>query len=240
MIGLPYLIFKNAKSTDLGVYITKKTSYNSASRDVTFKSVPGRNGDLIIDNGRFENLVVTYDVKLIDNKYFDFSKIVRDIKNWLLAECGYFKLSDSYDPNYYRLASYNDGLNIEQNFITLGSSKFNFNCKPFKYSFEGDRIITFYEPGILYNAEIFESKPHLKIFANGDVTLSVNNESFNFTAIDEYIEVDSETMNAYKGIESQNSKMTSLEFPKFLPGENNISWVGNVKKLEIVPRWCTL
>jgi phage-related protein len=47
-------------------------------------------------------------------------------------------------------------------------------------------------------------------------------------------------MNAYKGDTLQNNKMLVGAFPKLAAGDNNISWAGNVTKIEIVPRWCKL
>lgn len=52
--------------------------------------------------------------------------------------------------------------------------------------------------------------------------------------------LDSENMNAYKGDTLQNNKMLVGAFPKLAAGDNNISWAGNVTKIEIVPRWCKL
>ena len=40
--------------------------------------------------------------------------------------------------------------------------------------------------------------------------------------------------------EAQNNKMLVGAFPKLAAGDNNISWAGNVTKIEIVPRWCKL
>jgi len=68
----------------------------------------------------------------------------------------------------------------------------------------------------------------------------VNNAAYNFTSVSEYIEIDTETMSAYKADELQNHKMMSIDFPELRPGNNNISWAGSVSKVEIIPRWCTL
>lgn len=70
--------------------------------------------------------------------------------------------------------------------------------------------------------------------------VAANNRAHGFKNIDGYIEVDSENMNAYKGDTLQNNKMLVGAFPKLAAGDNNISWAGNVTKIEIVPRWCKL
>ena len=162
------------------------------------------------------------------------------MKGWLSSEVGYMELIDAYDPNYYRLAAYADAYNLEQELPCLGKSTIQFNCKPFKYLIEGRRVITLTAASSLHNPEFFSSKPYIKITGSGNITLSVNNNNFVFKNVDEYIEIDSEIMNAYKGTTSQNSKMFTPTFPEFKKGDNSISWTGSVTKVEIIPRWCCL
>lgn len=240
MNGFPYLIFNERSSREFSLFIVEKNSYNGAARDVTYTSVPGRSGDLITDNGRYKNIDISYKLALLNNTKFTFSELTHQIKGWLLSETGYFRLWDSYNKEYFRLASYNNEAAIEQDLRDTGSLSLKFNCKPFKYSFSGQNTLTFTEAGALYNSEFFPSLPYIKITGRGTVTLSVNNSAFTFTDIDEYIEIDSEIMNAYKGIVSQNNKMRSSGFPILSPGKNNISWIGDVAGLEIIPRWCCL
>lgn len=240
MNGFPYLIFKERSSLDFGLYVTEKGSYKGASRDISYTSVPGRSGDLITDNGRYKNISVPYKMALLNTTGREFAELAHQIKGWLLAEAGYFRLWDSYDAKYFRLASYSEEADIEQELRDLGSLALTFNCKPYKYSIEGQKAVVFTAAGDLYNAEFFASLPYIRITGAGAVTLYINNEAFSFSDIDGYIELDSEMMNAYKGVSPQNDKMTSAAFPSLTPGKNSISWTGAVEKVEIVPRWCCL
>lgn len=240
MEKLPFFMFKDHSSLEFGLLISDKGSYKGASRDISYTSVPGRSGDLITDNGRYKNIKIPYNCTLLNNTERAFVELTHQIKGWLLAKQGYFPLWDSYDKKYFRLGSYSDEVDIEQELRDLGEVKLSFNCKPFKYSFEGQQPVVFTAAGTLYNAEFYPSAPYIKITGSGTVTLTVNNDSFTFTDIDEYIEVDSDIMNAYKGIQPQNNKMSGAAFPTLLPGNNVISWAGDVQQLEIVPRWCCL
>ena len=69
-----------------------------------------------------------------------------------------------------------------------------------------------------------------------DVTLYVNNKSIYLKEIKDKIVIDSEMKNAYNNAVSLNYKMSG-NFPILSVGENNISWTGNVTKLEIQPNW---
>lgn len=240
MEKLPFLMFKGQCSLDFGLLIAEKGSYKGAQRDITYTSVAGQSGDLITDNGRYKNINIPYKLSLLNTTEREFVEITHQIKGWLLAEQGYFPLWDSYDARYYRLASYSDEVDIEQELRDLGSLSLTFNCKPFKYSFEGQSVVTLTKAGTLYNAELFPSRPYIKIVGSGTITLTINNDAFLLSGVDEYIELDSEMMNAYKGTAAANNKMTADDFPTLYPGNNAISWVGSVERLEIVPRWCCL
>lgn len=239
---LPYLVFKNYSSLEFGLLIKEKGSYNAAARDVSYTAIPGRNGDLITDNGRYKNISIPYKFTLLNHSEEDFSSKAHQIKGWLLSEQGYFKLWDSYDSRYFRFACYSDEMNIEQQLEAVGELTLSFNCKPFKYSFEGQKTVTLSEAGTIYNAELFDSAPYIKVVGNGTVTLNINDSAFLIKDIDEYIELDFEMPNAFKGLQPKNNKVSGADMStfRFKSGFNNISWVGNVEKLEIIPRWCCL
>ena len=55
-----YFTLDNKKSLDYGLYITGSGAFNAPERDVETVEVPGRNGNLIIDRGRFKNVVQSY------------------------------------------------------------------------------------------------------------------------------------------------------------------------------------
>jgi phage-related protein len=239
MKGLPYFEFNNIRSLDEKLIITNKSIYTGSARDVTFTSVPGRSGDLLIDNKRFKNVKLTYDVAVIDDA-INIPDIARRVKGWLLSEVGYFKLWDSYDPKYFRLAAYSDEFKLEQELPSLGTSTISFNCKPFRYSKRGQKPLTLENGACLLNPEMFSALPLIKIVGEGDITLSINGDSFVFRGVEEYIEVDSEEMRAYKGDESANDKMYTPTFPTLYKGNNTLTWTGEVTSVEIIPRWCCL
>ena len=54
--------------------------------------------------------------------------------------------------------------------------------------------------------------------------------------ITDSITLDTSLMEAYKDTTSMNSCMSG-DFPTLLPGQNAISWTGNVTKVEVQPNW---
>ena len=241
MNNLPYFIFDDMNSLEENLLIQKKDTYKGAARDLSYISVPGRSGDILKDNRRYHNVTVRYDVVAIAKQQIDLAEIAHRLREKLLMKIGYFKLRDSYDTRYFRWASYSEEFDLTSELPELGFSSIAFNCKPFRYLLSGENIKAFTESGgVLVNPEKCKSKPYIKITGNGDISLFINNSAFQFREIEEYIELDSEAMIAYKGDVSENSKMYTPEFPFLSAGANTIEWTGNVTKIEIKPRWCTV
>ncbi len=236
---LPYFIFNGRVSLDEHLVIQSKNTYAGAARDLTFQSVPGRSGDLLIDNKRFKNVKVKYKVAALEG-LFDIAQIAHRVKSWLSSEVGYLELIDSYDPNYYRLAAFADAYDLTQDLPCYGTSTIQFNCKPFKYLIEGKRPLLLEAAQTIRNPEYFPAKPYIKITGSGTITLSINSKTYLFQDVDDYIEIDSESMNAFKGTASRNVNMFTHTFPELEKGDNAISWTGTVSSVEIIPRWCCL
>ena len=87
------------------------------------------------------------------------------------------------------------------------------------------------------------SNPLIKVVGSGDVTININNQELVLKGLEDEIEVDCDVMNAYKKVNDNivllNNKMYS-DFPILEAGENQISFEGNVSKIEITPRWVVL
>lgn len=231
--------YKGKSSDNFGIYIQEKSVFSVPAKDVTYQSVPGRNGDIIIDNGRHKNLELPYKVAIISKSRFLYN--VDDIKNWLIPDTNYYKLYDSYDLEHYRLATVTQSIPIDQVLRKYGTATLTFNCKPFRYSFVGDNTITLTESdSVIKNREQYNSLPYLRIVGNGDIILYINNIALYLYDVDEYVEIDSDMMNCFKGTINLNNKMQSDGFPVFDVGKNIISWTGNVEKVEIKPRWRTI
>ena len=54
-----YFVFGGKFSKDYGLYVSGSGTFNAPERDVELVEVPGKNGSLVLDNGRFKNITVT-------------------------------------------------------------------------------------------------------------------------------------------------------------------------------------
>ena len=228
---MEYFIFNGISSTNFGMYISKKKIYSFPARDMSFQAVPGRNGDVIIDNGRYENIEISYTVGFKNLK-----ENISEIKNWL-CQSGYCRLTDTYQPDCFRYAAFSTKLDISETIKNVGEATITFNCKPYIYNFYGQEAQTFTGSFSIYNFFGVNAEPYIKITGTGTVHLNINERTYTIKDIDEYIEIDSELMNAFKENTLCNKDIGFTEFPVLKPGESYISFVGDVEKIEIIPRW---
>lgn len=106
--------FDGVNSLDYDIYITGAGVYNAPERAVEKVSVPGRNGDLNIDQGRFENVPVTYaKCGCAAKTQAELAEKVAAFRNALCSRVGYKRLTDDYNKDEYRMAMYVSGLEVE-------------------------------------------------------------------------------------------------------------------------------
>lgn len=240
--------YAGANSLDFGLIVESTRNIHGCPTPVIETiNIPGR-GNLILntkpdllDNEEFEDYEKTYICYLCPEEERSMDDVAKAIFAWLFGGVAYKRLEDTYEPNYYRSAYIAEQLTITDIAKQLlGKIEITFTCKAFKMSKAGERTITLFTPGTIYNTEGFTAKPYIKLYGSGDITLYINNRSHVFKNIEEFLEIDSEILTAYKENTLQNNKVISPIFPKLTAGANNITWTGNVTKVEILPRWCSL
>lgn len=243
---MSYFTYNGRSSAEFGLHIEKKDVFSAPEYDAEFISIPGRSGDIINPNRRFSNIKVTYTVFLARKNAAALASVLRDIKGWLYSEPDrYHEITDSYDAEYFRYGVISGNLDIEEQLNKVGSFTVTFNCKPYKYSFAGQQTVVADASGLtISNPTAFESRPYIKLYGSGTVTLNISSPDstnlWTISAIDEYIEIDSEMMNCFKGTALKNDTVKGAEFPILKPGACTINCTGDVTRIEVIPRWCCL
>lgn len=233
-MALNYFTYNNQASKDYGLLVTALKVFGAPSRNVDKYSVPGRNGDILVDLGSYSNYVVQYQVAIIDN----FKVNARDIANWLLSGVGYSRLEDTYNPESYRLAS----LYSEVEYITTalnreGQATIEFDCKPQRFLLTGETSTSITGNDTITNPTQMASKPLLRAYGTG--TLSINGQDIVIRTVDSYVDIDCEAQQCYKGAVNCNNDVEVDEFPTFIPGVNVIELDG-ITRVDITPRWWEL
>lgn len=172
--------FNGINSMDNGVYISGSAVFNAPERDVEMIVIPGRNGEFIRDNGRFNNIEVTYPCGMFGDDDFAFRTKLRQFRNMLAGQTGYHRLVDTYNPDEYRLAVFKDAVEVEPAALnTAGQFEVMFNCKPQRYLMSGESTIEVEDGDKIDNPTPFDAQP--MIMTKGYGTLTVNGYEIEIT-----------------------------------------------------------
>lgn len=238
------VVFNSISSKDLGVEVETFPTYEVPEKVYQVISVPGRNGDVVVDTGTYKNVSRIYNVSIATYDRVPYHQKMGKVAEWLHSASGYAVLEDSYEPEFYRYAYYNNAVSIENLFNEAGRAEIEFICKPQRFYKDGDKPILFTSTGKIQNRTNFTSLPIINIKKNntmgsvtiGDYTISIISNSGN------NITVNSELQDAYYNTINKNSViiLDNGEFPKIKPGENIISFTGGIQSVEVIPKWWTI
>lgn len=130
-----YFVFNGKKSSDFNVWCSGDGLYRLPERDVEYIAVPGRNGDLAVDNGRWMNVEVTYSCFIPKH----FREHYSDLVSWLASQKGYGRLEDARHPELYWLARMDADVAPKMVFPDdSGTFTLTFNCKPQRFLKSGE------------------------------------------------------------------------------------------------------
>ena len=169
-------------------------------------------------------------------------EVARAIKQWLLGSCGANRLTDSYDPNYFRMATYFGPMDIEHLLSNYGRCTIQFDCAPQCFLKVGEFKIDFEKPGSLQNPTGFAALPLIAVYGTGAGTVTVGNATVQIHDMEDILILDCELQDAYRQVgdgapESMNRNIYAPKFPELVAGTNAVRWTGCITKVEVIPRW---
>lgn len=230
------LTFDGENSLDYGIYISGEGVYDAPSRAVEMVTIPGRNGTLAIDQGRFENIEVKYTAGAFGSTQAEYAGRMRAYRNMLASRYNYVRLEDDYHPDEFRLGLYKSGLEVKPvSMSRAGEFDIIFDCKPQRFLKSGENVYTRTASGSINNPTLFEAKPLLVVTGTGNLTVN----GVQIAIAESPTTIDCEAMEAYNGTTSRNSDivLTPNRFPVLKPGNNTITLGAGITKVEITPRW---
>lgn len=232
-----YFKFNNKSSKDFGILIEETGTFQAAERDYETCVVPGRNGELTLDNGRYKNVNLTYQCGIGHS----FETNMDDFFRWLMSQIGYKRLEDTYQPDFYRMARVKSAPDPKL-FPRYQGGTFNvvFDCKPQRFLKAGEISQTFTTgSGTIVNPTLYDALPLIRAYGTG--TLAIGSTTITINSANSYTDIDCEIQDAYKGTTNCNGNITlnSGSFPKLSPGSNGIQLTG-ITRIELTPRWWTI
>lgn len=227
--------FNNKDSyQDFGIVIKTRPTMPLPERNVNYIEVLGRNGSLTEDIGTYKDIVLSVDCFVYDE--VDLAGAMRKIKGWLSE--GQSELIFSHIPDTKYIGQVTSQMDITPSFKVVGEFTIQFKCQPYSYPVFNPLITILDKNTIINNSFTATSDPEITIYGSGNITLTItdywgNIQSVTLTNVSEYITINSAMMECYKGIDLFNEKMSG-KFPKLVVGNNTISWIGSVVKIEVL------
>lgn len=238
------IIFNGIPSTNYGIHVETPPVYATPERDYGVVHIPGRNGDLVIDNGSYKNVTRKYSISVgeIDG---NFTTLAAGVSEWLHSASGYARLEDSYESDYFRLAYYVADAEMENLFHQAGKMSIEFNCKPARFLKAGERAVPFTTAGSISNPTFQKSFPKLTVVVSGSGTLTIGDQTITISGLTNSTRmvIDSELQDVYEegSLTNLNSKVSFSDgFPLLSPGVNTITFTGSITSVEVIPRWWIL
>lgn len=234
-MALNHFTFNGHSTGELGLLVSGINIYGAPSRIVEKVNIPYRSGDLLIDTGAYSNYMLTYTVDIIDST----KATAEAINDWLLNTVGYCELSDTYNTDYYRMAAYYNQLDYTLSALyRYGRATITFDCKPQKYLNSGKSPLSRTSGQKVTNPTNIPSKPFMRIYGTGTVALGT--QSFTINTNTNFIDIDCDTMQIYRGTTNLAGDVTMTEFPTLQPGDTTITLANTITSFSITPRWWKL
>ena len=227
---MSYIIWKNKNSNDIsGLIISELSPISKPKMRTNVTEIDGLDGD-IVDYLGYKSYNKSVSIGLTKN--YDIDEIIAYFN-------GSGKLVLSNEPDKYYNAQIIDSIDYNR-LINFKKAIVKFYVQPYKFLLNESsyilEIATETSLSVL-NKGLEKSKPIITLYGTGEIEILINGNSIFSVNMgtDEYITIDSEKEEAYKGAVLKNRQMLG-SFPELNPGTNVISWVGNLTKIEVAPR----
>lgn len=239
MVQRDVFTYDDVLSSDYGVYVLDVKANVTPSRDFTTEAVPGRNGEIHIDNGRYNNVEIPYTCAIIDDADTSFD----GLSAALLSKIGYKRLEDSVHPEYYRMAIYSGDIKPTM-FDRRNKSVFEltFDCKPQKYLKSGEKEIAVSGSVVVHNPTRFDAKPLIRVTGTGTINMN-NGQIITVSTNPGNMVIDCDTEDAYNSQTKANYNsyitLSQNKFPVIPSGDSTIAVSGGLTAV-VIPRWWTV
>lgn len=212
--------FDTYNSKNYGVYLTGAGVYNAPVRAVEMVSIPGRNGAFALDQGRFENIEVTYHASIVADNETDFANGIANFRNAICSKVGYQRLEDEYNPDEYRMAVYKSGLDVTPKMLRTGEFDIVFDCKPQRFLKSGENSSYVANNGTVTNPTLFDAKPVLQVWGYGEIGIGGQPIKINSEPLGEVTLYSRSTANQNFSIEPTLSKLNTSDTISLSYGTN--------------------
>lgn len=227
-----YIFYNNQNSNDLELIIENTPEIPSSN--IIYKTIEIDGGETLTKIIGFSDITFKVDFAYFADREEYLMKKAR-IDSWLLSEANKYLTYSLDEFVIYKVKQ----VSIDNTTTTsriLRHFSVTFTCQGLKYMASGLEPLEVNNGATINNFGSYESKPLLKIYGSGNISVSIGGKSFTINNVSSYVSVDSEIKECYKDSTNKGRDMTG-DWPVLPVGLNTISWTGNITKVEITPRW---
>ena len=103
---------------------------------------------------------------------FGFAAKIARFRNELVSRHSYKRLTDTYNPEEFRMGLYKSGLAVTPaGYVNAGEFDIEFDCKPQRWLVSGETAQTFTVTGTITNPTLFPARPLLAVTGAGILTV---------------------------------------------------------------------
>ena len=226
--------YKGIRSSDMGLQINGNLDFSSPRRDMNLVSVAGRDGDLVIDNGRYESVTKTINCRLKTTNE-NVETVINRIHNWLATDVTFHDFHWSGDPSFTYKAMVENPMRTQRALSKLARIALQFRIHPIKYltsSLTNREVVSGTN---IVNQFQLAAKPIIRVIGNDDIVINIGAQVLDLRDVVDEITIDCEMMTVI-GADGKAvfAKMYS-PFPVLQPGNNVITFDDNVQVF-VTPR----
>lgn len=237
--------------SDHKIYCSTRPDIETPKRVFQKLTVFGGAGDIIYDDGGYENTPIS--LSLWMNGTEDDISSNRRLVNKIFPQASYLEIIFWFDPTLTYYCYVSDPAKFTNKRMHNGviDIDLSLSCKPYKRFNQSSGMTEVIKATnnqkIVNNTDEYQL-PVIKITGNGNISLTLAGTTMRFNNVDDNIIIDCEKLYLYKDhyslAKSRNDRTNDLEFPFIYPqdqnNKNTISWTGNISSVEIRPNWRTL
>lgn len=231
-----YFVFDGKSSAEYDAWIASSNAFDGAEHDEEVIEIPGRNGALVLSNGRYKNFVAGVECYIPH----DMRTNVDGLRAFLSRKYGYCRYEEAIKPDEFRLARFLGPFSLSASDRVGAAFTLSFDMKPQRFLKSGEIPAVYTASGRIYNPTLYPAKPLVRCYGSGG-TVTINGTPVTVTGCSAYADIDCELMEVYEGTASRNGTTTLVNgaFPELDPGENAVSFSG-WSRVEITSRWWTI
>ncbi len=119
--------------SEFGAVSAEEPSMEIAQRDVTFISIPGKDGKDCIDNKRYDNVEFKRKIAFVGNRDFNVREKEHSLINSYAYLQGYQDFEDVHHPGFITKAALKNFNAVQRNLRTMHTAELSFTRLPFWY-----------------------------------------------------------------------------------------------------------